>query len=128
MSEGDVQRIWPLLWVSNLEASITFWVERLGFSLVAADGSEGERSWCRVERGGAAIMLQQGGPAPTAGPARITLYLLCADVDALRVEFSDRGLPLEEPADAYYGMRQLRVPEPDGHEIWFETPTNGSAT
>jgi catechol 2,3-dioxygenase-like lactoylglutathione lyase family enzyme len=129
-------RVWPLLWVRDLETSIVFWRERLGFALAGADGEPGARAWCRLERDGASVMLQQsvasadGGrprPGATVGgragePEATALYFVCEDVDAVHAELRDRGLDLPAPEAAPYGMKQLRVPEPDGHEVWFESP------
>ncbi len=130
-------RLWPLLWVGDLERSISFWAGTLGFTLVGADGDPGCRQWCRLERAGASVMLQQrcrvtaatGGDAPTetegdaaVEPEGTALYFVCGDVDAIHEELSARGLDLEPPETAEYGMRQLRIPEPDGHRVWFESP------
>jgi hypothetical protein len=56
-----------------------------------------------------------------AEPEVTALYFVCADVDAIHGELTARGLELPPPGLAEYGMKQLRVPEPDGHEIWFES-------
>ena len=135
---GNVRRIWPLLWVVDLEQSLSFWIDRLGFTLVGANGEAGVRDWCRVERGGASVMLQQSACGPGPGELRdggdataeeaevesLTLYFVCDDVDALRADLIARGLDLPDPWVAPYGMKQLRIPDPDGYEIWFESPTH----
>ena len=38
-------------------------------------------------------------------------------------ELTSRGLRLDPPKVAYYGMKQLFVPEPDGYSICFESET-----
>jgi hypothetical protein len=82
--------------------------------------------WCRLERGGASIMLQQAeaedGPAEGRGRG-VAFYFICDDADAVYTELTSRGLPLEKPTVAYYGMKQLFVPEPDGYSICFESET-----
>ncbi len=118
---AGVRAVWPLLWVRDLEEAISFWTDGLGFSLVGADGPAGRRDWARLTRGGASVMLQSG--ASPSHSSAIVLYFVCEDVDALYAELSDRSVPVEPPTTASYGMRQLRVPDPEGHEIWFETPT-----
>ncbi len=144
--DGASLRLWPLLRVRDLEASIDFWTGRLGFALAGADGEPGARRWCRLERGGASVMLQQGSDAadparsrpPMEGsageeaarrgaeggaePKRTELYFVCDDVDRVHAELTKRGLRLPEPFVAEYGMKQLRIPEPDGHGVWFESP------
>lgn len=117
----DVHAVWPLLWVSDIESTISLWIDGLGFELVGADGPVGGRDWCRLVRGGASVMLQAGDSG--GGRSPVALYFICVDVDGLRGELLERGVEVGVPVDAVYGMRQLRIPHPDGHEIWFETPT-----
>ena len=82
--------------------------------------------WCRLERGGSSIMLQQAededGPAEDRGRG-ISFYFVCDDADAMYADLLSRGLQLRPPSLAYYGMKQLFVPEPDGYSICFESPT-----
>ena len=39
----------------------------------------------------------------------------------MHAELSSRGMQLAPPTIAYYGMKQLVVPEPDGYFICFES-------
>jgi hypothetical protein len=38
----------------------------------------------------------------------------------MHAELTARGLALQPPENAYYGMRQLFVPDPDGYALCFE--------
>ena len=84
--------------------------------------------WCRLERGGSSVMLQaadaEDGPAKARGRG-VTLYFVCDDVDAFFEEVLSRGLNVDPPTVAYYGMRQLYVPEPNGYVVCFESPVQG---
>ena len=123
-----VRQLWPLLFVSDIEHSTDFYCDKLGFDLVGkAEGDEG-MFWCRIERGGACLMLQEssdGGPAVGAPGRGVAFYFVCDDVDAVYAEFLSRGLDLEPPSTAFYGMKQLFIPEPDGYAICFESPREG---
>jgi len=81
--------------------------------------------WCSMERGGSAIMLQQAeeedGPAEGRGRG-VSFYFICDDADAIHAELTSRGLQLSPPTIAYYGMKQVVVPEPDGYYLCFESP------
>jgi glyoxylase I family protein len=122
---STIQTLWPLLAVDDLGASLRFWRDRLGFKLAGQAESDGQMFWCRLERDGASIMLQaadvEDGPAKDRGRG-VTLYFVCDDVDALFEEVRSRGLRVDPPTVAYYGMRQLYVPEPNGYFVCFETP------
>lgn len=122
---GDIRAVWPLLHVRSIHESLRHYTERLGFEKTEQAGKGEELYWCNLERGGASFMLQQKPPdEPMAQPPapEVTLYFVCDDVDALYTEFRATGLEIAPPSDAYYGMRQIFVPDPDGYSICFESP------
>lgn len=123
LDSAGTREVWPLLVVSDLEASLRHYVERLGFETVGQAVDEDGAYWCRLRRGGASLMLQRGAGAVRPPGSNVQLYFICDDVDALATEVRSRGVDLGAPVDAPYGMRQLRLPDPDGYEIWFETRT-----
>lgn len=120
-----LRQVWPLLLVRDLDQARQFYVDRLGFRVVDEAASAGRVFWLRLERDGVSLMLQQaeaedGDVAGRTGG--LSLFLLCDNVDALHNELATQGLPLDAPQDAYYGMRQLFVTDPDGYQLCFETP------
>jgi catechol 2,3-dioxygenase-like lactoylglutathione lyase family enzyme len=121
-----VRALWPLLVVRDLDRSVRFYRERLGFTVVGQAEADGRMFWCRLERGQSSIMLQreeaEDGPADNRA-CGISLFFLCDDADAMHAELAARGLLLAPPRPAYYGMTQLFVPEPDGYVLCFESPT-----
>jgi uncharacterized glyoxalase superfamily protein PhnB len=124
---STVRAVWPLLVVEDLQASIRFYCEGLGFTVEGRAESDGRLFWCRLVRGGASIMLQQWDPedGPKENRGRgVSLYFLCDDVDVLYAELLSNGLTLGPPHTEDYGMRQLFVPEPDGYLICFESETS----
>jgi len=119
--------LWPLLRVKDMTRSLHFYQQQLGFDLVnKAAGDDGTVFWCRLARGNASFMLEQAtdedGPAEGRGRG-IAFYIICDDVDLLHAELKTRGINLNPPQTAYYGMKQLFVPEPDGYELCFESET-----
>ena len=73
-------------------------------------------------------MLQQAEDEDGSAEGRgrgVIFYFLCDDADAMYAELSSRGLQLDRPKVAYYGMKQLHVKDPDGFELCFQQP--GSA-
>jgi uncharacterized glyoxalase superfamily protein PhnB len=124
-----VRELWPLLFVRDIARSMEFYRERLGFQVANEASSEGRVCWCRMQRGGASLMLQQAeaedGPAEGRGRG-VAFYFVCDDADALHAELTARGLTLDPPTVADYGMKQLFVPEPDGYAICFESQVSGA--
>src|SRR2546423_12968670 len=71
IAQVGVQQLVPLLMVQNMDASLRFYVEGLGFSLTKKWTPEGRIRWCWLELGTAALMLQEfvsgGHHAPPIG-------------------------------------------------------------
>jgi lactoylglutathione lyase len=58
-SQPNVQQAVPFLMVSNMEVSLRFYVEGLGFKRTKQWLPDGRIRWCWLELGGAALMLQE---------------------------------------------------------------------
>ena len=120
----SLHTIWPQIWVTNMQRSLAFYRDGLGFELVASwEGPHGI-AWCRLKRGPVSLMLQvaEGDlPPPVEGQAA-ELYILCDDARALHAEFVARGIQATDPKQMVYDMLQFRVTDPDGYPLWFENP------
>jgi lactoylglutathione lyase len=60
--ESNAQQAVPFFLVQNIEASVRFYVEGLGFRLTNKWVDQGKLRWCWLELGEAAIMLQEFDP------------------------------------------------------------------
>jgi len=113
----------PLLYVTDIDRSVAFYCNQLGFALTESWRPHDKLCWCRLERGGAALMLQlacdEDGPASERGRG-VVFYFLCVDANAIHAEFTAAGLPLKPPEVAFYGMNQLSVTDPDGYSLCFQ--------
>lgn len=122
---NQVRELVPLLVSGNIDASVRFYRDRLGFTLAKTWEPEGELEWCRLERDGAAVMLQRAcdedGPADGRGLG-VRFYFICDDVRAEYERLRTYDLDVMPPTVAFYGMNQLFVTDPDGYELCFETP------
>jgi len=126
-SAARLRELCPLLFVRDIQRSIDFYCQMLGFKLARQAESEGKVFWCRLERDGCSLMLQQAEAEDGPGTGRgrgVIFYFICDDVDRMHAELTSRGLSLAAPETAYYGMRQVMVPEPDGYSLCFESPIN----
>ena len=119
-----VQEIVPLLFVEDVMRSAAFYRERLGFEIVNKWEPESKLNWCRMERDGCALMLQQAceedGPAEGRGRG-VGFFFNCGDADAMHAELCSRGLAVDPPKLAFYGMNQLFLKDPDGYELCFQS-------
>lgn len=119
-----IRELVPLLFVQDILRSTAFYQERLGFELTQKWEPDGKLAWCRLSRDGSAVMLQQAddedGPAIGRGRG-VCFYFNCDDAQAIHAEFSERGLAIQPPAAAFYGMNQIFVTDPDGYELCFQS-------
>jgi lactoylglutathione lyase len=117
----------PFFMVSNMEASLKFYTEGLGFKLTKQWEPRGTIEWCWVERDGVAIMLQEPRkPTPSVEKGTgITICIQCADALSLFLEFRGKGIEVPEP---FVGnnMWVFQVKDPDGYRVEFESNTEVS--
>jgi uncharacterized glyoxalase superfamily protein PhnB len=102
----------PILRVTDLRASLKFYVESLGFKI----DWEYQDSIASVSRGKAAVMLctgDQGNPGSW-------LWFGITDVDAFHSELLARGVTVRHPPTNYpWGSRELQVADLDGNILRF---------
>jgi catechol 2,3-dioxygenase-like lactoylglutathione lyase family enzyme len=117
----------PVLHVMDVEASLRFYVDRLGFtSPWRHDEGPGARV-AQVERQGCALILADTWPEKIGkGLMFISLNVeseaQVAALDALRAELEAKGVPVKEGS---WGYRLLVVDDPDGNQLFFNYPATG---
>ena len=118
----------PVLHVSSVEASLGFYVDRLGFTVPwRFDDEDGRPHVAEVDRQSCALILSDQWPEK-AGKGLMFISLNVepptheaevAAVDALRVELDARGVAVK---DGRWGYRLLVVEDPDGNQLFFPYP------
>jgi catechol 2,3-dioxygenase-like lactoylglutathione lyase family enzyme len=58
-SDGNVKRVVPFLRVSDMQRSLPFYTDGLGFSIKNKWVVEEKTRWCSLELGNASLMLQE---------------------------------------------------------------------
>lgn len=120
----NVKEAVPFFGVTDMAASLRFYVDGLGFELGPTWEPEGKIRWCWLRLGGASLMLQEYivEPPPSLG-AGVSVCFMCADALAIYHAARARGLDPKEP----FVGNQLWVTsfvDPDGYRIDFESPTD----
>ena len=101
----------PIFRVQNLDVSLDYYVERLGFRLDWR--SDPLASVCRDR---ASIMLSEGDQ----GQPGTWVWIAAGNVDELYAELHARGARLRHPPTNYpWGSRECQVTDPDGHVLRF---------
>ena len=126
----NVKQAVPFLNVTNIEASLRFYVDGLGCVITNQWVPEGRVRWCLLQLGDAALMLQEywrdGHPAGTPdGPLGqgVTICFICADAIAIFRDLISRGIAAQRPFVGN-GLWVTCVSDPDGYRLDFESPTN----
>jgi len=121
----------PVLQVKDVEASLRFYVEQLGFTSPWRYEEEGRAHVAQVERQGCALILAdtwadkwpekigKGVMFISLSVGQGTRQDAIAAVDALRAELEARGVPVGEGS---WGYRLLVVEDPDGNQLFFNYP------
>ena len=130
----NVKQAVPFFGVTNMEASLRFYVDGLGFEMKNSwipdskeNNPEGKIRWCWLQLGGAALMLQEflpeRRPKETLGMGASVCFM-CEDALALYRDFKSRGIQTRNRP--FVGNRLWVVPltDPDGYRIEFESPTD----
>ncbi len=119
----------PFLKVSDMQASIGFYVDGLGCEIRDKWEPDGKLRWCWLTLGEAAIMLQQ---FPTSGhdswtPSGkvgegVTIVFICEDALRIYDEVKARGLDASRPFVSN-GMWLTSLTDPDGYRLDIESDT-----
>lgn len=120
----------PVFHVADVETSLRFYVDRLGFSSPWRYDEGGRTCVAQIERQGCALILANHWPEKV-GKGLIFISLNAerdaqiAALDALRAEFEAKDVAVK---DGSWGYRLLVVDDPDGNQLFFNYPTEtGSA-
>jgi catechol 2,3-dioxygenase-like lactoylglutathione lyase family enzyme len=126
----EIRGMTPLLSVFDMPASLRFYRDVLGFTVITDSGRGDESSWVLLRLNGCDLMLNdqyEPGHVPEAPPKERTrwhldtcLYFGCPDPDAAYGYLVAKGVDLSPPSVAPYGMKQLYLNDPDGYNICFQ--------
>ena len=123
----------PVLHVTDVEASLRFYVNHLGFTSPWRYGDDGKAYVAQVERQGCAFILADNWPEKIGkGLLFISLNVepatreaATAALDALRAELEAKGVTVK---DGTWGYRLLVVDDPDGNQLFFNYPNEAASS
>ena len=129
-TERNVKQAIPFFGVENIQASLRFYVDGIGFEMTHKWIHEGKLRWCSLRLGEASLMLQefwtegphQGRPDGMLGLG-VSICFLCEDALKIYHEVKTRGLDPSRPFVGN-GMWVTSLTDPDGYRIDFESFTD----
>jgi len=129
-TEPNVRQAVPFFRVSNMEESVHFYIDGLGFEMTNKWVVEGKLRWCWLQNGGAALMLQEylkeghGAWQPQGKLGEgVSISFQCQDALAIYDAARSRGLQASRPFVGN-GMWVTFLSDPDGYQLEFESPTD----
>jgi Lactoylglutathione lyase and related lyases len=133
MTSANVKEAIPFFMVTDIEASLRFYVDGLGFTLKnewRPAKAGGRIQWCLLQLGDASLMLQEywrdglrgGAPEGPLGQG-VSICFLCNDALAIYHDVRARGVAAKRPFVGN-GLWVTSVQDPDGYRLDFESPTD----
>ena len=117
LQADQFQRTMPVLEITDMDRSIKFYRDSLGF-----DGTMwGEPvNFAIMQRGTVTLALDLSQQASTANNQYWASYIYVKDVDLLYEEYQALGVTIQRPIeDTHYGCRDFDVMDPDGYLLAF---------
>jgi catechol 2,3-dioxygenase-like lactoylglutathione lyase family enzyme len=121
-----------LLEVFNMQKSIDFYCNTLGFKVVQSAGVENYIGWIWLKNANVELMLNsmyELGEEPDtpdqnrmANHADTTLFIGCKDLDSAYEYLKLKGVSVNLPVVTHYGMKQLAFADPDNYGICLQWP------
>jgi predicted lactoylglutathione lyase len=121
----NIKQAVPFFMITEMERSLKFYVDGLGFEIKNKWTPFGKIEWCWLQREGAAIMLQEYRKKQDDGNQGkgVSICFQCEDALSLYHEFNSKGLKPNEPFVGN-GMWAMKINDPDGYVLHFESPTD----
>lgn len=127
MTEPAIAAIAPFLIVGDMQRTLAFYRDALGFSVIYS-APDKDPFFAIVQRDAAILHLKvvEADPLPNAErdpDARFDAFLTVPDPNALAGAFAARGVAFKAPLqDTEDGLRGFELADPDGYVLFFGHP------
>jgi catechol 2,3-dioxygenase-like lactoylglutathione lyase family enzyme len=128
MSRARTTAISPCFIVSDLDATIAFYRDQLGFETTLREPAEDPFFGILVRDGAQLLVKSDRDVAPLPNSKRHRFmrwdaFVYAPDPDALADEFTRHGATFSEPLqDTHDGLRGFEITDPDGYVLFFGRP------
>ncbi len=126
----EVNRVVPFFAVKEMQKSLAFYLDGLGFELEGKWVKEGVIRWCSLRIGNAELMLQEfrteGHDSRQFSENKgegVSLFFFCDDAVAYYRDVRSRGVDASEP-QVGNGMWVTSLADPDGYSLYFQSATD----
>lgn len=118
----QVENLIPVLDVRDVETSVTFYCEVLGFTLVDKVEWAGKTEWALLRTGQVQLMLCASQDYAEEDEQRVNegiFFLHLDNPDALIVRLKKRDAAAEVQPEAKLGSKDFYLRDPDGYILWL---------
>lgn len=113
-----IWEVHPVFFVSDVEDSIRFYTNQLGFAETNRYVEDGKVLVGGVERDGCVLLFTCQHPEKN-GRSRFWIRLDPETYRAFRADLEGKGVALK---DGFWGFDTMIVEDPDGNELFFPVP------
>lgn len=127
---SNVKQAVPFFMVEDMQKSLGFYVDGLGFEITHRWEPDGALRWCSMMLGDTSLMLQEfwkkgqesGRPEGKLGQG-VSVCFVCEDALVIYRDIKSRGIEAKRP---FVGnaMWVVSVTDPDGYRLDFESATD----
>jgi hypothetical protein len=121
----NVKQVVPFFMVANMDESLKFYVDGLGFKMKNQWEPRGKIEWCWLQLDEASLMLQEYRQNVSTEKRGVgtSIYFICEDSLKIYLDIIVRGL---SPSEPFVGNNcwVVGLKDPDGYAIFFESPTD----
>ena len=122
----NVKRITPVLFVSEVEPCVKFWVDRMGFQKTVEVPDGNKLAFAMLQKGTVELMYQSYASADKdvveisqvvrKGPTFIYVEVDSLDAAIAATKGSEVVMPVRT---TFYGSREIGIKDPAGHFVTF---------
>jgi catechol 2,3-dioxygenase-like lactoylglutathione lyase family enzyme len=128
----DLKGMTPLLQVFDMNNSLSFYRDKIGFQIIQSAGNGNNLDWVLLKLNDVEIMLNTAfewdnrpdspDPLGISHHADTALYFGCPDIEEAYINLKAKGLDLEKPIITQYGWKAIYLDDPDGYKICIHWP------
>jgi lactoylglutathione lyase len=126
-ASSNIQLAIPFFMVANMDLSLQFYIDKLGFTLTNQWTPHDKIEWCCLQRDSVSLMLQEPRNKEqfneTEKGKGVSICFQCKDALTLYHEFIKKNIEIKEP---FVGNNMWVVcfNDPDGYRLDFESATD----
>ncbi len=122
-----LKKLTPNLMVEDVNETVTFYQDVLGFALLATVPEEGQFNWAMMQHDAVEIMFQGRASLTEDVPlfkdkaigGSLTLYIDVEDIKGLYGQVQNRVTILHEMTTTFYGTREFTIQDCNGYVLTF---------